>query len=294
MWDGFIRPDIHEQESSKEFPVHVIAFFHSWSGVMKQVADRTSGSYSLIEDDDKIKNAIAISIDRIISVAVRPIIRITLQADEDVTISSIASGRCHNLIRLDQRSGAIDICNIYGGEQKNFIIYLKVPQGKEKLVTVGIGYPSLERSKELVRMDVVMLRPRRECLPHEVIIHPKVAAELLRIRLMESIAKQNQDLSRNSLQLLLDEIKNSHEGHAAPEEILSDLEEEVAEMMDRYGVDRENMLSALSCHQLQCSTNKGTLANIGAIQNLEQQRVDEHANLVKCVPMYFISITTFF
>jgi hypothetical protein len=98
---------------------------------------------------------------------------------------------------------------------------------------------------------------------------------------MEGIAKQNQDLSRNSLRLLLDEIKSSHDGHAAPEEILSDLEEEVAEMTDRYGVDRENMLSALSCHQLQQrSTNTGTVPNIGTIQIMEQQRVDERINLV--------------
>jgi hypothetical protein len=119
-----------------------------------------------------------------------------------------------------------------------------------------------------------------------VIIHPKVAAELLRIRLIEGIAIQDQDLSRNRLWLLLEEIKNSHEGHAAPEEILSDLEEEIAEMTDSYGVDRENMLSMLSCRQLQRSTNKSTLHHIGAFQILEQQRVDERTNLVS-VPMYF-------
>jgi hypothetical protein len=260
---------------------------------MKELTDMTSGTFSFIEYDDKInkniKNAITQFIDRIISVAMRSV-RITLQADEDVTISSIASGHCRNLIVSDKQPVLLDIRNIEPGEQKNFIVYVKVPQVKEKLVSV-----SVETGKGLVGMDVVVLRPCRKCLPHEVTIHPKVAAELLRIRLMEGIAKQNRYLSGNSLRMLLEEIKNSHEGYTAPEEILSDLEEEVAEMMDRYGVDTEKMLSALNCHQLQRgSTNKGTVCNIDAFQILEQQRVDERNNLVS-VTMYFISIiTTFF
>jgi hypothetical protein len=290
-------PDIHEQEISKEFPVHTIALRSHNPSEMKQVADMTSGTCSFIEDKDKInniKNAVTLFSDRVIHPS-RPVVRITLQADEDVTISSIASGSCTDLISSDKRSGTIDIHSIYPGKQNNFIVYLKVPQGKEKLLTVSARHQIRNTSKELVGTDVVVLRPRRKCLPHEVIIHPKVAAELLRIRLIEGIAIQDQDLSRNRLWLLLEEIKNSHEGHAAPEEILSDLEEEVAEMMDRYGVDTEKMLSALNCHQLQRgSTNKGTVCNIDAFQILEQQRVDERNNLVS-VTMYFISIiTTFF
>jgi hypothetical protein len=85
--------------------------------------------------------------------------------------------------------------------------------------------------------------------------------------------------------MLLDEIKNSQEGHAAPEDILSDLEEEVTKMTDRYGVDRKNM-STLSYHQLQRSINKDTPPNIGAFQILEQQRADEYNNLVSVCLLY--------
>jgi hypothetical protein len=207
-------------------------------------------------------------------------IKITLQADQGVTISSIASGCCGNLISSDNQSATVDLYNLYTGQQINFIVYLTVPPGKEKLVTVGGQYKRLNTSENLVAMDVVIERPRRKCLADEVIVHPKVTAGLLRIRLMKGIAKQNQDLSRNSIRLLLDEIKNSPEGFAAPEEILSDLKEEVAEMMDRNGGNMEYILSWLNCHQLQHSTNKGTLPNIGAFQTLEEQRVHERVNLV--------------
>jgi hypothetical protein len=286
-------PEICEQEISKEFPVHIIALSNCNPSRMKQIAYMTSGAYSFIEENyeiNNVKKAVALFIDRIISAAARSAM-ITLQADEGITISSISSGRCRNLISSDKRSSTIYIYTINPGEQRNFVVYLKVPRGKEKLLTVASWNHSLTTRKGLVCMDVVVLRPRRKCLPHEEIIHPKVAAELLRIQLMEGIAKQNQDLSRNSLRLLLDKIKNSHEGRAAPEEILSDLEEEVAEMIDSNGINREYMLSWLNCHQLQRSINKGTPPNIGAFQILEQQRADEHNNLVSVA--YYIFQNTY-
>jgi hypothetical protein len=183
-----MNPEIDKQDISQEFPVHSIALRSHGPRDMKHIADMTSGTYSFIKGQDlgNIKYAIALFIARITSVAARSV-RITLQADEGVTISSIASGRYSNLVSSGKRSGTIDIYNICAGEQKNFIVYLTVPQDKEKLVTVSGGYQSLNTSKELVGVDVVIARPRRKCLPHKVIIHPKVAAELLRIRLMNGI-----------------------------------------------------------------------------------------------------------
>ncbi|KAM0830595.1 hypothetical protein ACQ4PT_066096 [Festuca glaucescens] len=277
LWTGRMHPKIDEQEVDQEFPVHIIALPDCDPSDMKQVANMTSGTYSFIQDSDKINNinhAVALFVASITSVIAT---KINLQVHEGITISSIASGRYSNLVSSDKQSATVDLHNINAGEQKAFIIYLTVPQGKGKLVTIGGRYQSLNMSKELVGMDVVIARPRRKCLPDELIVHPKVAAEQLRIRLMEGIAKQNQDLSRNNLRLLLDDIKNSHEGHVAPEEMLSDLAEQVAEMT----IDREYMLSRLNGQQLQGSTTNSTPSNIGSFQTLEQQREDERTNLVK-------------
>ena len=267
-------PEIHKQDISQEFPVHTVAIGWHEPRDMKQIADMTSGTYDHYESRTDLENptkVLALFFAYIASVQPRPL-RITLQAHKGVNISSIASGRYSNLASSEKLSATVDLHKIFSGVQKTFFVYLTVPQGKEKLLTVGGGYMSME----LVGMDVVVLRPRRKCLPDEVVIHPMVEAQLLRIWLMEGIARQNQDLSRNSLRLLLDEIKNSN---TVPEEVLSDLEEEVAEITDRYGVDRESMLSSLNCHQLQLATTKGTPPNIGAFQILEQ-RADARTNLV--------------
>jgi hypothetical protein len=261
-------PDmIHEQDISQEFPVHILHIIGEEQRVVKHVAEMTSGTYTVVP------NYSDSHMHHILPLLFPLSVRVTLQADEGVTISSITLGRYGNLVNSNKQSATVYLHDIYAGQQKTFVVYLTVPQGNEKLLTIGGKY--LYCRDKLVTIDVVVLRPRRKCLPDEVVIHPKVVAELLRIRLMEGIAKGNQDL-----RLLLNEIKNSDEGSAAPEEIMSDIEEEVAEMTNRYGADKEAMLASLNCNQLQRSTTEGTSTNMHAFQIIDQQRADEHTNMV--------------
>ncbi|KAM3400556.1 hypothetical protein ACQJBY_005419 [Aegilops geniculata] len=246
MWNGEMYPEIHKQEISKEFPVHTIALGKHKPREMKHVAKMTSGTYSSIEDQDllaNIKHAVTLFISRVTLVTARSV-GITIQAGEGITISSIVSGRYNNLVSLDKQSGTVDLLNICTGEQKNLIVYLKVRRGKGKLVTVSGGYQYLTTRKELVGMDVVVLRPRRKCLPDEMIIHPKVAAELLRIRLM----KASLDRHDYKMALVWREMKDSEERNGQ-EETLSNLEKEVAEMRSRYGDEME--LSWINRHEWQ-------------------------------------------
>jgi hypothetical protein len=48
LWSDRMYPDIHEQEISKEFPVHTIALRSHNPSEMKQVADMTSGTCSFL------------------------------------------------------------------------------------------------------------------------------------------------------------------------------------------------------------------------------------------------------
>jgi hypothetical protein len=283
MW-GDNTPETHKQDISQEFPVHFVDTGDHERRDLKRIAYITSGTYTFLRyygatlcEVDKALGLFFASIAMPVRIAHTSIrywsVRITLQAAEGVTISSIASaGSYGNLVSSDQQSATVYLQNICAGQQKTFVVYLTVPQEQDNLLTIGGKYLCLDK---LVTNDVAVLRPCRKCLPGEVAIHPKVAAELLRIQLMEGITKGNQDL-----RLLLDEINNSDEGRAAPEEILSDLEEEVAEMTERYGGDREAMLSTLNCHQLQRSTTTGTSPSKSAFQIVDQQRADEHTNMV--------------
>jgi hypothetical protein len=324
--------DILKQEISKEFPVHTFALGYHCPTEMKYLADMTSGTYSYIDLDTDIKYALALFITGLTSV-VATSIKITLRAHEEVTISSVKSGGCSNHVSLDKLSGTIDIYNIYAGEQKNFIITLRVPRGKEKqkLMTVGGRYQSLNARKELAGMDVIVLRSRQDSyLCDKLVIHPKVAAEILRIQYMEGILDiQNQDVGMYSIQreqivsghwqetmwekakikymegildiqnqdvsgysfereqvvsghrqeTLWETVKHSH-ANVVPEEMLSDLEKDIAEI---HKGNRQYMLSWLSCHEWQRATTKGRPSNSTAFQTIGQQHANGGTNLVSCL-----------
>ncbi|CAM0958173.1 unnamed protein product [Alopecurus aequalis] len=251
-------PEILEQEISMEFPVHTFALGYHCPREMKYLADMTSGTYSYIDLDTDIKYALALFLTGLTS-AVATCIKITLQVHEEVTISSIKSGGSSNFVSLDKRSGTIDIYNIYAGEQKNFMVTLIVPQDKEKqkLMTVGGRYQNLNARKELASMDVIVLRSRRgHYLPDELVIHPKVAAEILWIQYMKGILDiQNKDVSGYSFIREHDMSGHWQETHVVPEEMLLDLEKDIAEI------------------------HKGNKKYI--LSWLRQQHADEGTNLVK-------------
>jgi hypothetical protein len=227
MWAGPMVLDPHKQDISKEFPVYTIAI-------------GKDGFRSKSEAKSALDPFFANN-----SYARRKLLRITLQADEGVTISSVASAF---ETESDEQTATVFIRKIIGGQQKTFIVNLTVPQGKEKLVTIGGTYGG----KELVGMDVVVLRPSRKCTPDEVVIHPKLATELLWAGLKEGMLKLGRKHRTNEdLRLLLDwMIKYSHEAQAASEEILSAFEDEAAQIMKQGGFS--NLLSWLNCRQLQC------------------------------------------
>jgi hypothetical protein len=280
-------PQILKQEISQEFPVHTFALGYHNPREMKYIADMTSGTYSYVElDIECVKYALTLFIAGLTSLAAK-FLNINFQAHNDVTIFSIESGGYSNLISLDKQSGKIDIPYIYAGEQKNFVVYLTVPRGNEKLImTVGGSYQSLNSSKELLVMDdVIVQRPYWRCSPEELVIHHKVATELLRIRYKNSILSiQNQDVSGHILKAMWDKTKDSDEGRAVPVETLSDLDEDVAQMQKG---NKQYMLSWLSCHEWQRATTKGKPFYSTAFQTMEQQYADGVANSVSCLPTYF-------
>jgi hypothetical protein len=103
---------------------------------MKYIADKTSATYSFIWDRQDLKDALELFVDSIFKVAATSI-KITLKAHDGVAISSIESGSYGNNVSSDELSGEIEIHDIYAGETKNFIVYLKVTEGKKKLLTIG-------------------------------------------------------------------------------------------------------------------------------------------------------------
>uniref|UniRef100_A0ACD5W4P7 Uncharacterized protein n=1 Tax=Avena sativa TaxID=4498 RepID=A0ACD5W4P7_AVESA len=259
--------EIFETEIRPEFPVHTfgLGIDHN-PKVMKYIADMTSGTYSFVNQAiSRIKDAFVLFITSLTSVAVMSI-KINLTTNEGITISSIESGGYVNNVKSNDRSGTIYIHDIYTSEWKDFIVYLRVGEGKKELMTIGGQYLSYNTVKHLANTDVHVLRPHHDCVQGELTIHRDVAARLMHIRLEEGISTMlEQGPSRIRLQQLWDGIIHSEEGRGAPEDTLSALSVDVTEMMRDIENPKEYRksgmpytLSWLSSHKWQRATVKGT------------------------------------
>ncbi|XP_047043160.1 receptor like protein kinase S.2-like [Lolium rigidum] len=280
------------QEISSEFPVHTFGLQGHDPEVMKYIADKTSGTYSFLNQLDmyEMKDALELFLTSIRKVTATTV-KITLEAREGVTISSIESGGYSNHVSSDKRSGEIYTHDIYAGERKNFVVYLDVAEGEENLMTIGCQYQSLDMRRELAATDVSVLRPRQECSAGELVIHREVALELARIRLAKGLSALIAHGRRLTLydmeQLWDDRVSLSMEGHGTHSETLSDLGKDMAEITKYTSYQYRNpkkvpyIQSWLSSHKWQRATTKGSCTDSNAF-NLAQLSIsgqdEDHPN----------------
>jgi hypothetical protein len=266
--------EILETEIRPEFPVHTfgVGTDHNPS-MMNYIADITSGTYSFVNQDISIiKDALALFIVGLTSVAAMSI-KITLRTNEGITMSSIESGGYAKHVK-NNKFGTIDIDNLYASERKDFIVYLRVAEGKKELMTISGQYLSHNTVKHLANVDVHVTRPHQECVPSDLAIHPEVAAKLMQIRLEKGISTMlEKGPSILGLQQVWEEIMDCDEGRAAAEETLSGLSTDITEMKRDIENPKEYIksglpytLSWLTSRKWQRATIKGILSNSGAIQ----------------------------
>jgi hypothetical protein len=251
-------PDILQIEISPEFPVHTFGLGADHNPkVMKYIADTTSGTYSFVDQDISIKDALVMFITGITSIAATSI-TITLLPYLGTTISSIESSGYIHHVESDKKSGTINIHHVYAGEEKDFMVNLKVRGKTKELIRIGGQYRSFIWNNSIAEMDVSVKRAW-SLLPNDLATHPDVAAELTRIQLQNGILYMlaMQKMTTQGLQQLWNKIKDSDQGRSAREETLTGLSMDVAEMTrDISGMPYT--LSWLSSHKWQRATTKGT------------------------------------
>ncbi|GJN06949.1 hypothetical protein PR202_ga24729 [Eleusine coracana subsp. coracana] len=257
--DNFI---LHRHMSS-EFPAETFGLdAHHDPKALRYIADRTMGVYSYVNQDlDTIKHAFAQSLGGLMSVTTMDI-QVNLQTVDGITISYIHSGSYRTSITSDKRSATIEVPDLYAGEQKNFIVYLNVPEGKQnhQFLTVNGSYRNPKISKEariqLDDSDLAVLLPNVEAnTSDKTTVCPDVAAELIRLQLMEYVSTMADDATPGVLPRLWEEIKCSEHGRSAPESAVLALDDDVAEMQHE---GKPFIFSWLTSHQSQRATTKGS------------------------------------
>ncbi|TVU18047.1 hypothetical protein EJB05_34114, partial [Eragrostis curvula] len=197
-----------------------------------------------------MKLAFAQSIGGLTSVTATDL-KIQLKTHEGITISFIESGSYPKSISSDRRSGTIHVQDMYAGEQKNFIAFLTIPEGRKKLMSIRVA----------------IRRPWWSIFTDDT-VNPEVAAELTRQQLVKGVSTiaEGDHPAADSIQRLWDQITESEDGRMTPKQTLESLGEEV------IGMKKEGkpfILSWLTSHLWQRATTKGSPSASNVFQTKE-------------------------
>ncbi|KAJ0258762.1 zinc finger protein [Hirschfeldia incana] len=260
-----------------QIPVHSFGFGSDHdASLMHSVSEASGGTFSFIESEAVIQDALAQCIGGLLSVAVQ---ELRLEIDgfsSDVRLRSIKAGSYPSLVGNDGRSGRVDIGDLYADEERDFLMSINIPPqrgGEEtELLKMRCVYKDL-LTKEVVTLQSHVLkiqRPDTVGQEEAVVVSIEVDRQRNRFLAAEAMAKarglaEGEDLAaavtviQEFRQVLAETVSaKSNDGFCVA------LDREMKEMQERmasrhvYEVSgRAYILSGLSSHSWQRATSRG-------------------------------------
>ncbi|XP_024003756.1 uncharacterized protein LOC112081448 [Eutrema salsugineum] len=267
---------MHGCESKRfQIPVHSFGFGSDHdASLMHSVSETSGGTFSFIESESVIQDALAQCIGGLLSVAVQ---ELRLEIDgmcTDVHLSSIKAGSYPSLVNGDGRSGCVEIGDLYADEERDFLVSINIPAqragNESQLLKMRCVYKDL-LTKEIVTLQSHVLKIQRpETVGQEVVVSIEVDRQRNRFLAAEAMVKartlaEGEDLAaavtviQDFRQVLAETVSaKSNDGFCVA------LDRELKEMQERmasrhvYEVSgRAYILSGLSSHSWQRATSRG-------------------------------------
>lgn len=268
---------IRSSDTQPEIPVHTFGFGYDHDpNVMHSISDVSGGTFSFIESVATIQDAFALCIGGLLSVVAQEVRLTVRSASPGVEIVAMPSGRHVNEISDEGRQGVVHIANMYAEEEKQFLVYLSVPESaasynKTSLLDVLCVYKDLASNESVQvqgeRMEV--LRPE-VCSPAEKSVSLEVDRERNRILVADAIAEAQRLAETGNLEgarALLAQRKAALATSTAAQagDFYSSLfEAELGEIMERMATmnlyrqsGRAYALAGVSSHMFQRATTRG-------------------------------------
>ncbi|KAG2326421.1 hypothetical protein Bca4012_035385 [Brassica carinata] len=264
---------MHGCESKRfQIPVHCFGFGSDHdASLMHSVSEASGGTFSFIESESVIQDALAQCIGGLLSVAVQ---ELRLEIDgicSDVHLRSIKAGSYPSLLGNDGRSGRVDIGDLYADEERDFLMSINIPSGDEtQLLKMRCVYKDL-LTKEVVTLQSHVLKiQRQDTVGEKAVVSIEVDRQRNRFLAAEAMVKaralaEGEDLAaavtviQEFRQVLAETVSaKSNDGFCVA------LDREMKEMQERmasrhvYEVSgRAYILSGLSSHSWQRATSRG-------------------------------------
>ncbi|CAM0870681.1 unnamed protein product [Alopecurus aequalis] len=244
------------------------------SAAMHSIAETSSGTFSFIDAEGSIQNGFAQCIGGLLSVVFKEM-RLGIECvDEGVLLTSIKSGSYASQVAENERSGSVDIGDLYADEERAFLITLHVPaaQGQQTvLIKPTCSYQDALTTTESIQAvhgeEVSVQRP--EYCAVDCKICPEVEREWHRVQATEDMSaaraaaetgefSQAVSILEGRARILESQAAQSSDSQCLA--LITELREmqervESRRMYDESG--RAYMLSGLSSHSWQRATARG-------------------------------------
>ncbi|XP_059291799.1 E3 ubiquitin-protein ligase WAV3-like [Lycium ferocissimum] len=262
--------------SGLHIPVHAFGFGADHDAVsMHSISEASGGTFSFIEAESVIQDAFAQCIGGLLSVVVQEL-RVEAECVHPVLrLSSIKAGSYNSSLTSDNRSGNIEVGDLYADEERDFLVMIDIPADNRSsndmtLVKFKCTYRD-PLSKDLVTLDDVReVKIERPDTIGQLVVSMEVDKQRNRLRSAEAMAEaraaaENGDLGAAVSVLERCRIKLSETVSAqAGDRLCLALDAELTEMQERMAnrrvyetSGRAYVLSGLSSHSWQRATARG-------------------------------------
>ncbi|KAF8117403.1 hypothetical protein N665_0011s0119 [Sinapis alba] len=271
----------HHDVMVPQIPVHSFGFGSDHdASVMHSVSELSGGTFSFIESESVIQDAIAQCIGGLLSVAVQEL-RVEIEGVcSNVKLGSIKSGSYFSFVAGDGHSGLVDLGDLYADEERDFLVSINIPNEKDghtpllKLRCVYID----PLTKEATRVESQVFQiPRPETVGEEEAVPVEVDRQRNRFLAAEAMAQARSLAEDGAFEVAVKVIENfrlvlaetvagkSHDRFCVA------LDMELKEMQDRMrsshvyeALGRAYVLSGLSSHSWQRATARGNSSRDGS------------------------------
>lgn len=266
---------MHGCESKRfQIPVHSFGFGSDHdASLMHSVSETSGGTFSFIESESVIQDALAQCIGGLLSVAVQEL-RVEIEGvSPNVRLSSIKAGSYSSLVTGDGHSGLVDLGDLYADEERDFLVSINIPveeDGHTPLLKLRCLYIN-PLTKEITTLESHVLQIRRpEYVAEEKVVPIEVVRQRNRFLAAEAMAQARTLAEHGDLEAAVKAIENFRlvlaETVAAKscDRFCVALDSELKEMQGRMrsshmyeASGRAYILSGLSSHSWQRATARG-------------------------------------
>ncbi|KAI3882049.1 hypothetical protein MKX03_006259 [Papaver bracteatum] len=264
--------------SRLQIPVHTFGFGADHDPIMlHSIAEGSKGTFSFVEAEGLIQDAFAQCIGGLLSVVVQDLQVHVHSLDPYVCLSQLKAGSYPTYLTGDNRTGSVDIGDLYADEERDFLVLVNIPvvangnsNDQMKLVSVWCDYkdPFNKASVTTEAIEVKLQRP--EMVNEDMVVSIEVDRQKNRLQVAEALSNSRAAAERGDLatamsiidscRMQMSDTASMLAGDKFSHELDLELQEVRSRMENRKiyeSTGRGFLLSGMISHSRQLATARG-------------------------------------